>query len=167
MFDFITATDVINQTRAMVENYFNKHPEYDLLLKNIDKAIQSNSMRLLRLDNGLQIAFDDEESEDFYLQDYVKLQTVPVEEVKKERKPVYKTSFTGKQVIDYYEEVEVHTQKTITEVDEDEVVLLGKYIVALFKLNGFACTCQYKDGDFSNGRLISIRINVGGTANEP
>ena len=39
MFDFCTATDIRNNAWSTVEKFFNDHPEYTQLLKNLDEGI--------------------------------------------------------------------------------------------------------------------------------
>lgn len=51
MYDFMTATDLTNLAYSRVEDDFNKHPEWDGLLKDFERALDRNARRLIRLDD--------------------------------------------------------------------------------------------------------------------
>lgn len=121
MVNLLTAEDVKNNARAKVEKYFNEHVEYNSLLREINYMIKKISLELIYSDDGINIAFDDEFVDEFYLESYVALP-----------------------------------------INEEEVVRLGTYVVALFKLSGYNCTCKYRE----KGRLESICINVCDTPND-
>lgn len=164
MFDFCTATDIRNNAWSIVDKFFNDHPEYNLLLKNLDAGITRSAVKLVRSDNGLTIRFDEENDDDFYLEGFVNMKKAPVEKKWKERTPVYVKDRKGKDKLDHYEEVEVVQKSEEMIVPEEEVIELGKMIVTLLKLKGFDCACEYKDG-WINSRLVTVTINLGGTEN--
>lgn len=152
MFDFCTATDIRNNAWSTVDKFFNDHPEYTQLLRNIDAGITRSACRLIRSTKGLSINFDAENEDDFYLEGYVNMKKVPV--YVKDRK--------GKDKLDHYEEVNVVQKTEENIVPEEDVIELGKMIVILLKLKGFNCACEY-EGDWSNSRLKVVTINLGGT----
>lgn len=162
MFDFCTATDIRNNAWSIVEKFFNDHPEYNLLLKNLDAAITRCACKLIRSDNGLSVKFDEGEDDDFNLESYVKLKKVPVEKKWKERVPVYVKDRKGKDKLDHYEEADVVQKTEEMIVPEEDVIELGKMIVILLKLQGFDCACEY-EGDWNDSRLKVVTINLGGT----
>lgn len=164
MFDLCTATDIKNNAWSIVDKFFNDHPEYTQLLKSLDVAITRNACRLIRSPRGLSINFENEDEDDFYLKGYVNMKKVPVEKKWKERVPIYVKDKKGKDKLDHYEEVDVVQKTEETIVPEEDVIELGKMIVILLKLNGFDCACEY-DGDWSNSRLKTVTINLGGTVN--
>lgn len=162
MFDFCTATDIRNNAWSTVEKFFNDHPEYTQLLKNLDNCITRSACKMIRSPNGLNIAFDDENGGAFYLEGYVNMKKVPVEKKWKERTPVFVKDKKGRDKLDHYDEVDVVQKTEETIVPEEDVVELGKMIVTLLKLKGFDCACEYKD-DWINSRLVMVTINLGGT----
>lgn len=164
MFDFCTATDIRNNAWSIVDKFFNDHPEYNLLLKNLDAGITRSAVMLVRSDNGLTIRFDEENDDDFYLEGFVNMKKVPVEKKWKERTPVYVKDKKGRDKLDHYEEVDVVQKTDEMIVPEEDVIELGKMIVTLLKLKGFDCACEYKDG-WINSRLVTVTINLGGTEN--
>ena len=162
MFDFCTATDIRNNAWSTVEKFFNDHPEYTQLLKNLDEGITRSACKMVRSPNGLTVNFDNENEDDFYLEGFVNMKKVPVEKKWKERVPIYVKDRKGKDKLDHYEEVDVVQKTEETIVPEEDVVELGKMIVTLLKLKGFDCTCEYKDG-WINSRLVEVTVNLGGT----
>lgn len=164
MFDFCTATDIRNNAWSIVDKFFNDHPEYNLLLKNLDAGITRSAVKLVRSYNGLTIRFDEENDDDFYLEGFVNMKKVPVEKKWKERTPVYVKDKKGRDKLDHYEEVDVVQKTEENIVPEEDVIELGKMIVTLLKLKGFDCACEYKDG-WINSRLVTVTINLGGTEN--
>lgn len=162
MFDFCTATDIRNNAWSIVDKFFNDHPEYTQLLKNIDAGITRCACKMIRSPNGLTIRFDNEDEDDFYLVGFVNMKKVPVEKKWKERVPIYVKDRKGKDKIDHYEEADVVQKTEENIVPEEDVIDLGKMIVILLKLKGFDCACKYKDG-WINSRLVEVTINLGGT----
>lgn len=162
MFDFCTATDIRNNAWSIVDKFFNSHPEYNLLLKNLEEGITRSACKMVRSPNGLTVNFDNENEDDFYLEGFVNMKKVPVEKKWKERVPIYVKDRKGKDKLDHYEEVEVVQKSEEMIVPEEEVIELGKMIVTLLKLKSFNCTCEYKDG-WINSRLETVTINLGGT----
>lgn len=162
MFDFCTATDIRNNAWSIVEKFFNDHPEYNTLLKELDAAITRSACKMIRSPNGLTVNFDNESEDDFYLEGYVNMKKIPVEKKWKERVPVYSKDRKGKDKLDHYEEVDVVQKTEENIVPEEDVIELGKMIVILLKLKGFDCACEYKDG-WINSRLVEVTINLGGT----
>ena len=51
MFDLMTATDLTNLAYSRVEDDFNKHPEWNDLLKEFEEALDKNARKLIRLDS--------------------------------------------------------------------------------------------------------------------
>jgi len=51
IFDLMTATDLSNLAYSRVEDDFNKHPEWDDLLKDLEKALDKVARRIIRLDS--------------------------------------------------------------------------------------------------------------------
>lgn len=70
MYDFMTATDLTNLAYSRVEDDFNKHPEWDGLLKDFERALDRNARRLIRLDD-MEVRCGP--GEDFDLRNYVDL----------------------------------------------------------------------------------------------
>ena len=162
MFDFCNATDIRNNAWSIVDKFFNDHPEYTQLLKNLDRGITRSACKLIRSPKGLSIDFSNEDDDDFYLAGYVNMKTIPVEKIRTERNPIYVTDKKGRQRIDHYEEVKIVEKSTETQIPEEDVIELGKMIVILLKLKGFDCACEY-EGDWSHSRLRIVTINLGGT----
>jgi hypothetical protein len=162
MFDFCTATDIRNNAWSIVEKFFNDHPEYNLLLKNLDAGITRSACRMIRSPNGLTVRFNAEDEDDFYLAGYVNMKKVPVEKKWKERTPVFVKDRKGRDKLDHYDEVDVVQKTEENIVPEEDVIELGKMIVILLKLKGFDCACEY-EGDWCNSRLKEVTINLGGT----
>lgn len=162
MFDFCTATDIRNNAWSIVDKFFNDHPEYTQLLRNIDAGITRSACRLIRSTKGLSINFDNEDEDNFYLAGYVNMKKVPVEKKWKERVPIYVKDRKGNDKLDHYEEVDVVQKTEESIVPEEDVIELGKMIVILLKLKGFDCACEY-EGDWSDSRLKIVTINLGGT----
>ena len=162
MFDFCTATDIRNNAWSIVDKFFNSHPEYNLLLKNLEEGITRSACKMVRSPNGLTVNFDNENEDDFYLEGFVNMKKVPVEKKWKEIVHIYVKDRKGKDKLDHYEEVDVVQKTDEMIVPEEDIIELGKMIVTLLKLKGFDCTCEYKDG-WINSRLVTVTINLGGT----
>lgn len=143
MFELITADQLGLIAKGKIEAYFNKHPEYDELLRNLDQIITANALSLKRND-GLIFVFNDETREIdglYALSKFVKQKTLPVEKIISRKKiPVYKKGHFGKEVIDHYdEEVEKVTEDKLSD-DCEEIALLGKFMVIYLKLCGYKIT---------------------------
>lgn len=52
MLDFCTATDIRNNAWSTVEKFFNDHPEYTQLLKNLDEGITRSACKMIRSPKG-------------------------------------------------------------------------------------------------------------------
>ena len=143
MFEIISAEQMNEFCRGKIENYFNNHPEYDELLRNIDRILTCNALMIKRT-NGTLFVFNDERPEvdgQYALAKYVKPKIVPVEKITSRKQiPVYKKGRCGKEVIDHYDE-EV-TKEVVNEehYDSDEIEKLGKYIVIYLKYLGYKIT---------------------------
>lgn len=74
MFDLMTATDLSNLAYSRVEDDFNKHPEWDDLLKDLEKALDKVARRIIRLDS-MNIWCG--KGDDFDLEKYVDLSDPP------------------------------------------------------------------------------------------
>ncbi len=143
MFELITADQLGLIAKGKIEAYFNKHPEYDELLRNLDQIITANALSLKRND-GLIFVFNDETREVdglYALSKFVKQKTLPVEKIISRKKiPVYKKGHFGKEVIDHYdEEVEKVTEDKLSD-DCEEIAMLGKFMVIYLKLCGYKIT---------------------------
>lgn len=151
MFELITADQLNLIAKGKLEAYFNKHPEYDELLRNLDQIITANALSLKRND-GLIFVFNEESREVdglYALSKFVKQKVLPVEKIINRKKiPVYKKGRFGKEVIDHYdEEVEKVTENKL-QYDCEEIALLGKYIVIYLKLCGYKITAVQYSGYF-------------------
>ena len=51
MYDLMTATDLTNLAYSRIEEKFNKHPEWNSLLKDFEKALDEYAVKLIRLDH--------------------------------------------------------------------------------------------------------------------
>lgn len=51
MYDLMTATDLTNLAYGRIEEKFNKHPEWNVLLKDFEKALDEYAVKLIQLDN--------------------------------------------------------------------------------------------------------------------
>ena len=70
MYDLMTATDLTNLAYSRIEEKFNKHPEWNDLLKDFEKALDEYAVKIIRLDHmtvhcGLGDDFDLEQYVDF------------------------------------------------------------------------------------------------------
>ena len=68
MYDLMTATDLTNLAYSRIEEKFNKHPEWNSLLKDFEKALDEYAVKLIRLDHMTVHCGPDE---DFDLEQYV------------------------------------------------------------------------------------------------
>ena len=50
MYDLMTATDLTNLAYSRIEEKFNKHPEWNSLLKDFEKALDEYAVKIIRLD---------------------------------------------------------------------------------------------------------------------
>lgn len=143
MFEIISAEQMNEFCRGKIENYFNNHPEYDELLRKLDKVLTCNALMIKRT-NGTLFVFNDERPEvdgEYALAKFVKPKIVPVERITSRKQiPVYRKGRFGKDVIDHYDE-EV-TKETVNEehYDSDEIEKLGKFIVIYLKYLGYKIT---------------------------
>ena len=74
MYDLMTATDLTNLAYSRIEEKFNKHPEWNTLLKDFEKAIDECAVKLIRLDS---MTVHCGQGDDFGLEQYVDFRNDP------------------------------------------------------------------------------------------
>ena len=74
MYDLMTATDLTNLAYSRIEEKFNKHPEWNGLLKDFEKALDEYAVKLIRLDN---MTVHCGPGDDFDLEQYVDFRNDP------------------------------------------------------------------------------------------
>lgn len=74
MYDLMTATDLTNLAYSRIEEKFNKHPEWNDLLKDFEKALDEYAVKLIRLDN---MTVHCGPGDDFDLEQYVDFRNDP------------------------------------------------------------------------------------------
>ena len=143
MFELISAEQLNAYTFGKIENYFNKHPEYDELLRKLDKTITCNAL-LIKRTNGTLFVFNDERPEidgEYALAKYVKPIVKPVEKITNRKQiPVYRKGHFGKDVIDHYDEEVTKEIVNQESYDMEEIEKLGKWIVIYLKYLGYKIT---------------------------
>ena len=157
MFEIISAEQMNEFCRGKIENYFNNHPEYDELLRNLDRILTCNAL-LIKRTNGTLFVFNDERPDvdgEYALAKFVKSKVVPVEKINRKRIPVYKKGRFGKEVVDHFDEEVTKEVVNEEQYDSDEIEKLGKYIVIYLKYLGYKIT-DVKYGPYfydSNGNM--------------
>ena len=68
MYDLMTATDLTNLAYSRIEEKFNKHPEWNSLLKDFEKALDEYAVKIIRLDH---MTVHCGQGDDFDLEQYV------------------------------------------------------------------------------------------------
>ena len=68
MYDLMTATDLTNLAYSRIEEKFNKHPEWNDLLVDFEKALDEYAVKLIRLNN---MTVHCGPGDDFDLENYV------------------------------------------------------------------------------------------------
>ena len=143
MFEIISAEQMNEFCRGKIENYFNNHPEYDELLRKLDKVLTCNALMIKRT-NGTLFIFNDERPDvdgEYALAKFVKPKIVPVERItNRKRIPVYKKGRFGKEVVDHFDEEVTKEVVNEQQYDSDEIEKLGKFIVIYLKYLGYKIT---------------------------
>lgn len=68
MYDLMTATDLTNLAYSRIEEKFNKHPEWNDLLVDFEKALDEYAVKIIRLDS---MTVHCGQGDDFDLENYV------------------------------------------------------------------------------------------------